>query len=59
MLTILKMAIRGLVRNARRSFFSALALAIGVGLLLFVAAMLNGEMKTSRDAMVQLESGDL
>lgn len=59
MITTFRMAVRGLLRNKRRTFFSMLALAIGVALVLFVAAMLRGEMDTSRDSMVRLESGHL
>jgi ABC-type lipoprotein release transport system permease subunit len=59
MITILKMAFRDLGRNRRRSFFSALALAIGVALLLLISATINGEMKGSMESTIKLQSGHL
>ena len=41
------MAYRDLGRNRRRSFFSALALGIGLALLLLMAAVVAGEMRGS------------
>ena len=59
MIQILKMAFRDLGRNRRRSFFSALALAIGLALLLLMAAVLTGEMRGSMEDSIKLESGHL
>jgi len=59
MIQLYKMAFRDLGRNRRRSFFSALALAIGVALLLLMASFIAGELRNSMDASIKLESGDL
>ncbi|MDR3573689.1 MAG: ABC transporter permease [Anaerolineaceae bacterium] len=59
MIQLLKMAFRDLGRNRRRSFFSALALAIGLALLLLMASVLTGEMRGSMDDSIKLESGHL
>lgn len=59
MIQLFKMAFRDLGRNRRRSFFSALALAIGLALLLFMAAMITGEMRDSVDLSIKLQSGHL
>lgn len=59
MIQLYKMAIRDLGRNRRRSFFSALALAIGLSLLLLMAAVINGEMRDSIDLTTKLQSGHL
>ena len=53
------MAYRGLGRNRRRSFFSALALGMGVALLLLMAAFIEGEMRGSLELGIRLESGHL
>jgi len=53
------MAVRDLNRNRRRSLFSALALAIGLALLLFMAGVVSGEMATSLDSSIALQSGHL
>lgn len=59
MIQLLKMAIRNLGRNRRRSFFSALALGIGLALLMLVAAFIEGEMGSAIDLAVRLQSGHL
>jgi ABC-type lipoprotein release transport system permease subunit len=59
MLETIKMAWRDLGRNRRRSFLSALALGIGLALLLLIAAVLNGEMRGAMDTAIQLQSGHL
>jgi ABC-type lipoprotein release transport system permease subunit len=59
MLQLLKMAFRDLGRNRRRSFFSALALAMGLALLLLVAAFIQGEMGGAIDVTIRLETGHL
>lgn len=56
---ILKMAYRDLGRNRRRSFLSALALGVGVALLLLMAAFVNGEMNSTLNTTIRLQSGHL
>lgn len=59
MIQIIKMAIRDLGRNRRRSFFSSLALAMGLALLLLMAAFINGEMKNALDSNIRLQTGHI
>jgi ABC-type lipoprotein release transport system permease subunit len=59
MIQLYKMALRDLGRNRRRSFFSALALAIGLALLLLMAAVINGEYRGSLDTSIRLQSGHI
>ena len=59
MMTILKLAIRNIGRNKRRSLFSALALSLGVALLLLMSGFLNGEMDSTVDTTIRLQSGHL
>ena len=59
MIQILKMAYRDLLRNKRRSFFSALALGIGLSLLLLMASVISGEMRYSMETAVKLQSGHI
>jgi ABC-type lipoprotein release transport system permease subunit len=59
MLQILKMAYRDLLRNKRRTIFSALALALGLAVLLFMSAFINGETISSRETTIRLSSGHL
>ena len=59
MIQLLKMAYRDLGRNRRRSFFSALALGMGLALLLLMAAVIEGEMRGSLESTIRLESGHL
>ncbi len=59
MFSILKMAYRDLGRNRRRSFFSALALGMGIGLLLMMAALIRGELAGGLNGTILLETGDL
>ena len=56
---LFKMAFRNLGRNRRRTLLSALAVALGVALLLFFAAILKGEMQGALDNTILLQSGDL
>ena len=56
---ILKMSFRNLMRNKRRSVFSALAIAIGTALLLFMSATIRGEMRGSLDLTINLYTGHL
>lgn len=57
MIQLFKMAFRDLGRNRRRSFFSALALGIGLALLLLIAAVVQGELRSSMELSIQLQSG--
>lgn len=59
MIELFKMAYRDLGRNRRRTFFSILALGMGLALLLLMAATVNGEMKSAFDTAIKLQSGDL
>jgi ABC-type lipoprotein release transport system permease subunit len=59
MLQLIKLAFRDLGRNRRRSFFSALALGLGVALLLLMASVLEGELRDALDTTIRLESGHL
>ena len=56
---LLKIAFRGLGRNKRRSLLSALALGMGVALLLGMAAIIEGEMRHAMELNVRLETGHL
>ncbi len=58
-MAILKMAFRDLMRNRRRSFFSALALGLGLSLLLLMASVVQGELRDSMDLSIKLQSGHL
>jgi ABC-type lipoprotein release transport system permease subunit len=53
------MAFRDLGRNRRRTFFSMLALAIGLALLVLMGSFINGEMSNAMDTTIQLQSGHL
>ncbi|UCH59554.1 MAG: ABC transporter permease, partial [Anaerolineales bacterium] len=59
MIQIFKMAVRNLGRNRRRSFFSALALGIGLALLMLLAAFIEGEIDSALDMTIRLQSGHL
>ena len=59
MITLFKLAFRDLGRNRRRSFFSSLALAIGLALLLLIAAVITGEMRSAMDTSINLQTGHL
>lgn len=56
---ILKMSLRNLARNKRRSIFSALAITIGTTLLLFMSATIRGEMLGALDLTINLYTGHL
>ena len=56
---ILKMSLRNLARNKRRSVFSALAITIGTALLLFMSATIRGEMRGALDLTINLYTGHL
>ncbi len=59
MFNLFKMAFRDLGRNRRRTFFSALALGLGLALLLFMAGVIEWELQDSTDTTIRLESGHL
>ena len=59
MIQLLKMAFRDLGRNRRRSFFSSLALGLGLAVLLLMASFINGEMNGAMDSTIRLQSGHL
>ncbi len=59
MLPFLQMSFRDLMRNKRRSFFSSLALGLGMGILLLMAAFVEGEMRGALDSSLRFESGHL
>jgi ABC-type lipoprotein release transport system permease subunit len=59
MIKLIKMAFRDLGRNRRRTFFSALALALGLMVLLLMASFIRGEMDSAMDTTIRLQSGHL
>ena len=59
MIQLYKMAFRDLGRNTRRSFFSSLALAIGLAVLMLMAAVIQGEYRDSMETSIRLASGHL
>ena len=59
MVQLFIIAFRDLGRNKRRSFFSALALGMGLAMLLLLASFVNGEMSSAIDSTILLQSGHL
>ncbi len=59
MIQLFRMAIRDLGRNRRRSLLSALALGMGLAILLLMASVITGEMRSSMDATIRLQSGHI
>ncbi len=59
MTQLFKMAIRDLGRNKRRSALSALAVSIGMSLLLLMASIVDGEMRGALQNTIRLQSGHL
>lgn len=59
MFNFFKMAYRNLGRNRRRSVLSALALSIGLALMLFIASFYEGEMRSSMESTLRLDSGHI
>jgi len=53
------MAFRDLGRNRRRSLLSALAVSMGLSLLLLMASVVTGEMNGAMQNTILLQSGDL
>lgn len=59
MTQLLKMAFRDLGRNRRRTVLSALAVTLGLALVLFFSAFVEGEMQGAMSNTILLQSGDL
>jgi ABC-type lipoprotein release transport system permease subunit len=59
MMQLFKMAFRDLGRNRRRSFFSALAVGMGLALLMLMAAVIQGEMGGAIEQAIRLQSGHI
>jgi ABC-type lipoprotein release transport system permease subunit len=59
MLQILKMAFRDLGRNRRRTFFSALAVSVGLAILILMASVIKGEMGSAIEKAILLQSGHI
>ena len=59
MMQILKMAFRDLGRNRRRTFFSALAVGVGLALLILMASVVEGEMGGAPENTIRLQSGHI
>ncbi len=56
---LFKMAFRDLGRNRRRSFFSALAVGVGLALLILMSSVVEGEMGTALEDAIRLQSGHI
>jgi ABC-type lipoprotein release transport system permease subunit len=56
---LFKLAYRNLGRNRTRSMLSALAVAVGMSLLLLMVAVLDGEMRGALQNTIKLQSGHL
>ena len=59
MMQLLKMAFRDLGRNRRRTFFSALAISVGLAILILMASVVNGEMGGALEGSILLETGHI
>jgi ABC-type lipoprotein release transport system permease subunit len=59
MIQLFKLAFRNLMRNRRRSILSALAVSMGLALLLLIASVVEGEMQGSINSTIRLVSGHL
>lgn len=59
MFQLVKMAFRNLGRNKRRTALSALAVAVGMGLLLLMSSVLVGEMQGALRNTIKLFSGHI
>ncbi|HUI87733.1 MAG TPA: ABC transporter permease [Anaerolineales bacterium] len=59
MFQLIKMAYRNLNRNRRRSILSALAVSLGLALLLIMAATINGEIQGAMNTGIALQTGHL
>jgi ABC-type lipoprotein release transport system permease subunit len=56
---LFKIAYRNLGRNRRRSLLSAMAVALGLALLVLMASVLAGEMRGAMENTIQLQSAHL
>ena len=54
-----KIAFRDLGRNRRRTFFSALAISVGLAALILLASVIKGEMGSAEESAIILQSGHL
>ena len=59
MIQLFKMALRNLGRNRRRSLLSALAVSMGLALLVLMASVVAGEMRGAMENTIQLQSAHL
>ncbi len=59
MTQLLKMAFRNLGRNRRRSLLSALAVALGLAVLVLMASFVTGEMRSALENTIKLQTGHL
>jgi ABC-type lipoprotein release transport system permease subunit len=59
MTQLFKLAFRNLGRNRRRSLLSALAVAVGLALLVLMASVVTGEMRGAMENTIQLQSAHL
>ena len=59
MIQLFKMAFRDLGRNKRRTILSALAVAVGMGMLLMMSGVVVGEMQGALKNTIQLFSGHI
>ena len=54
---IFKFGWRNLTRNKRRTFFTIMAIAVGVLTLVFARSYIKGIMNTANEAMINTEIG--
>ena len=59
MAQLIKMAFRNLGRNRTRTLLSALAVSMGLSLLVLMAGVLAGEMQGAMTNTILLQSGDI
>jgi ABC-type lipoprotein release transport system permease subunit len=59
MLQLLKMSFRDLGRNRRRTFFSALAVSVGLAILILMSAVVKGEMGSAIQGSIILQTGHI
>lgn len=59
MTQLIKMAFRNLGRNLRRTILTALSLALGTAMLLFMAATIEGEIRGAVDISIILHTGHM
>jgi len=59
MIQTLRLALRNIGRNKRRSIFSSLAMGLALALLLLMASVIKGEYGDAIDLAIRLQSGHL